>query len=75
MRIHENNFAYELEQVVDPATQVKTTTWRYNIYRIRPVDQKLISGEAATMEAAERKAKKAVAKFTAAEPREEKSAA
>jgi hypothetical protein len=36
MRIYENNFAYELERVVDPATQVKTT-WRYNLYRVRPI--------------------------------------
>jgi len=74
MRIYENNFAYELEQVVDPATQVKTV-WRYNLYMVRPVDQKLSSGEAATIAEAEKLAKKQITKLTKAEPREEESAA
>lgn len=74
MRIYENNFAYELETVVDPATQVKVA-WRYNIYRVRPHDQKLSSGEAPNLESAEKLAKKEIAKLTAEESREERSAA
>ena len=74
MRIYENNFAYELEQIVDSATQVKTA-WRYNIYRIRPIDEKLGSGEAATIQEAERLAKRKIARLTKAEAREERSAA
>jgi len=74
MRIYENNFAYELEQVIDPATQVRTS-WRYNLYRVRPIDQKLSSGEASTIEAAEKTAKKEIRKLIEAESDGEKSAA
>ena len=59
MRIHEGNYAYEVERVIDPATQVHTS-WRYNIYRIKPVDQLVESGEAPTREAAELAGKQAV---------------
>jgi hypothetical protein len=74
MRIYEDNFAYELEQIIDPATQLKTS-WRYNLYRVRPIDQKLSSGEAATLQAAEKTAKKEIAKLIEHESHKEKSAA
>lgn len=47
MRFYEDDHAYEIDPVRDPATQLYIG-WRYNIYRIRP-DQKLLrSGEAPT---------------------------
>jgi len=51
MRIYENNFAYELEQTIDPATQIKSA-WRYIVYRVRPRDEKLSFGYAPSMESA-----------------------
>jgi hypothetical protein len=59
VRIHEGDYAYEVERVIDPATQVHTS-WRYNIYRIKPIDQLVQSGEAPTKEAAELAGKQAV---------------
>ncbi len=59
MRFYEGDYAYELERVRDQATQV-FTGWRYNVYRIRP-DQKLLrSGEAESQEQAEKTARKAL---------------
>jgi len=62
MRIHEGNFAYDLEQVRDPLTQL-LQQWKYTIYRLRPVDESIASGEAETREAAEKKAKAALARI------------
>ena len=62
MRIHEGNFAYDLEQLRDPSTQL-LQQWKYTIYRLRPVDERLSSGEAATKEEAEKKAKAALARI------------
>jgi hypothetical protein len=59
VRIHEGDYAYEVERVLDPATQVQLG-WRYNIYRARPVDRLVSSGEAKTREAAEHAGKKAL---------------
>jgi hypothetical protein len=61
MRIHEGNFAYDLEQPVDPMTQLRSK-WKFTLYKVRPVEQKLASGEADTREAAEKKAKSELAK-------------
>ena len=60
MRFYEDDHAYEIEPVRDPATQLRTG-WRYNVYRIRP-DQKLLrSGEAPTQKEAEIAGRKALA--------------
>ena len=60
MRIYEGDYAYEIEQILDPETQLRKG-WRYKIYRVRPGDQLLHSGEAATREAAEEAGKQALA--------------
>ena len=57
MRFYEDDHAYEIEPVRDPATQL-CTGWRYNVYRIRPYDKLLRSGEASTKEEAEIEARK-----------------
>jgi hypothetical protein len=62
MRFYENDYAYEVERVMDPATQLYTG-WRYNIYRIRPGQQLLRTGEAATQEKAEKAGKQALAQL------------
>jgi hypothetical protein len=61
MRIHEGNFAYDLEQPVDPLTQLRSK-WKFTLYKVRPVEQKLASGEAETRDAAEKKARAELAK-------------
>jgi len=66
MRIYEDNFAYEVEQIIDRATQVPSG-WRYNIHRVRPNHQILRSGDAATKEAAEKAGKRALARVIRAE--------
>ena len=52
MRIYEGDYAYEIESVIDPGTQVPSG-WRYKVYRVRPRDELLRSGDAQTKEAAE----------------------
>ncbi len=59
MRVYEDNFAYEIEQAIDPSTLVPQG-WKYNVYRIRPVDHLLHSGTAGSREAAEREGRRAV---------------
>ena len=59
MRIYEGNYAYEIEQVLDPATLIPSR-WKYNIYRVRPFNQFLNSGTAANREAAEVEGRRAV---------------
>jgi hypothetical protein len=60
MRIYEGDYAYEIEQVLDPSTQVPLG-WRYNIYRGRPGDELLRTGQAPTREAAQEAGKRALA--------------
>jgi len=57
MRFYEGDHAYEVERVLDPATQLYTG-WRYKIYRVRPTHELLRSGEAPTQEEAERAGRK-----------------
>lgn len=66
MRIHEGNYAYDLEQVVDPLTQLRTN-WKYTIFKVKPAEQVLESGEAETRPAAEKKAKALLTKIAAQE--------
>ncbi|HEX5435063.1 MAG TPA: hypothetical protein VFY05_12555 [Candidatus Angelobacter sp.] len=65
MRIHEGDFAYDLEQPPDPLTQLRTK-WKFTVYKIRPAEQKLASGEADTREAAEKKARTELARVARA---------
>ncbi len=75
MRIYENNnFAYEIEEVFNPATRVRTA-WRYNLYKVRPQDHRLCSGEAPSQEAAERLARREIERFIQMEADEGKSSA
>ncbi len=59
MRIYEGEYAYEVEQVLDPATLIRTG-WKYNVYRVRPVNQLLHSGTAGSREEAEVQGRRAV---------------
>jgi hypothetical protein len=59
MRIHEGDFAYDLEQPRDPLTQL-ALKWRYRIFRVRPVEELVASGEADSKEEAEKKARSAI---------------
>lgn len=45
MRFYEGDHAYEVERILDPATQLYSG-WRYNLYRVRPGHELLRSGEA-----------------------------
>ncbi len=65
MRIYEDDYAYEVEPVRDPATQL-CTGWRYNVYRIRPDNQILRSGEAPTQQQAEAAGRKVLASIKTA---------
>lgn len=56
MRIHEGDFAYDLEQPVDPLTQHRSK-WKFTVFKVRPSEMKLASGEAETREAAETRAR------------------
>lgn len=60
MRIHESDFAYDLEQPRDPLTQL-ALKWRYRIFRVRPAEELVSSGEAETREEAEKKARAVIA--------------
>ncbi|HLJ90740.1 MAG TPA: hypothetical protein VKZ53_28295 [Candidatus Angelobacter sp.] len=63
MRIHEGNYAYDLEQTKDPLTQVRLN-WKFTLYELHPVEHILRSGEAETRELAEKRAKSELAKLT-----------
>jgi len=68
MRIYEGDYAYEVERVFDSATQVQTG-WRYNIYRVRLRDELLRTGQAKTMNAAEKAGQRELAELIQAEQR------
>jgi hypothetical protein len=67
MRIYEGDYAYEIEQILDPETQLRTG-WRYKIYRVRPGDQLLRSGEVSSREEAEEAGKQLLAEVLRAKP-------
>ena len=69
MRFYEGDHAYEVERMLDPATQLYTG-WRYHVYRIRPSNELLRSGEAAIQEAAELAGRQALAEVIKAERKE-----
>ena len=62
MRIHEGNFAYDLEQPRDPQTQL-ALNWRFTVYQLRPSEQVLVKGEADTRAEAEKKAKSTISRL------------
>ena len=68
MRIHEGDYAYEIEEALDPETRARTG-WRFNIYRVRPQDRLLRSEIAPTKEAAETAGKQGLAELLNAEGR------
>jgi len=74
MRIYEGDFAYEIERVLEPATQV-FKGWRYILYRIRPHEQRLSSGEAATDAKAQKLAKAELKKLQLADLEEQRKSA
>lgn len=57
MRIYEGDYGYEIEQVL--ATLIRAG-WKYNVYRVRPVNQLLHSGKAGSREEAELQGHRAV---------------
>ncbi len=62
MRIYEGAYAYEIERIVDPRTQL-VSGWRYKVYRIRPVEDLLSTGQTSSRSEAEQAGKDALAKF------------
>jgi hypothetical protein len=71
MRIYEGDHAYEIERVLEPTTQLYKG-WRYNVYRVRPTQQLLRSGEAETQEDAELAGRKALAEVVNADSKNAK---
>ena len=67
MRIHEGDFAYDIEQQRDPATQL-LRHWKYTVFRVRPVEIVISKGEAPTREEAETKAQEDIARFNREHP-------
>jgi hypothetical protein len=68
MRIHDGLFAYDVEQPRDPLTQLRLK-WKFTVYRLRPVELKVTTGEAETFAEAEKKAKRSIARLNAQELR------
>jgi len=66
MRIHEGNFAYDLEQPRDPQTQL-VLNWRFTVFQLRPTEQVVARGEADTREEAEKKAKSTITRLAGKE--------
>jgi hypothetical protein len=63
MRIHDKgDYAYDLEQSTDPATQLRTG-WNFHIFKLRPVEQVLDRGEAKSREEAEKLARRALTRM------------
>ena len=66
MRFYQGDYAYEVEKVRDPATQLYSG-WRYKVYRVRPVEELLSSGNVPTQEEAEQAGRKVLAQIIKAE--------
>ncbi len=63
MRIHDKgDYAYDLEQSTDPATQLRTG-WNFYIFRLRPIEQVVDRGEAKSREEAEKLAKRVITRM------------
>ena len=63
MRIHEGNFAYDIEQQRDPSTQL-LSAWGFTVFRLRPVETVVQRGQGKTREEAEAQAKKIISNLT-----------
>ena len=70
MRFYEGDYAYEVERVMDAATQLYTG-WRYNVYRVRPDHGLLRTGSAATQEEAENEGKRILAELSNTEEKDD----
>jgi hypothetical protein len=69
MRIHDRaDYAYDLEQIVDPMTQLRKG-WAYHVFHLRPTEQVLEGGEAASREEAEKEAKRVIGRLLQREKR------
>jgi hypothetical protein len=69
MRIHDKgDYAYELEQPVDPLTQVRTG-WIFRIFHMRPIEQVVEKGNAESREGAEKLARRAISRLLQRERR------
>ena len=67
MKIHDKaDYAYDLEQSIDPATQLRKG-WHFHVFRLRPVEQMLEEGEAGSREDAEKQAKKVITRMVTRE--------
>jgi len=62
MRIHEGEFAYDLERPRDPLTQL-ALNWRFTVYRLRPAEMVVFRGEATTQPEAEKKARNTISRL------------
>ena len=67
MRIHEGEFAYDIEQQRDPLTQL-LRNWKYTVFHLRPVEMIISRGEAPTRGEAETKAQDEIARFNREHP-------
>jgi len=56
VRIHEGDYAYDLEPQRDPNTQL-LTGWSFRVFQLRPFERVLGSGRGVTKEEAESKAR------------------
>ncbi len=69
MRIHDKgDYAYDLEQSVDPRTQLRTG-WNCRIFRRRPTEQLVEKGEASSRDEAEKQAKRVISRVLQREKR------
>jgi len=68
MRIHEGNYAYDIEQPRDPLTQL-LLKWRFTVYALRPIEQAVSRGEAESFAEAEREAKEVINELEARKTR------
>ncbi len=69
MRIHDKgDYAYDLEQTIDPATQLRTG-WSFHVFLLRPTEQVIESGQASSREEAEKQAKRAISRVLQRERR------
>lgn len=67
MRIHEGNYAYDVELQRDPSTQLPLN-WRFVVYRLRPVETPVAQGDATTREEAEVQAVNLIHKLEKTDP-------
>jgi hypothetical protein len=69
MRIHDKgDYAYDLEQVVDPATQLRNG-WSFHVFVLRPIERIIDSGKAESREDAEKQAKRMISRVLQRERR------